>query len=338
MPANRNALIRYKTIDQCLQNRYRKWTLDDLIDAVSDALYEYEGIPNGISKRTVQGDIQMMRSDKLGYNAPIIVEERKYYTYEDPKYSITNIPLTNQDLGKLAEAVEFLKQFQGFSHFRELGGMVQKLEDHIYSAKEKQRPIIDFETNPNLKGLEHLDFIYQAIVKQQVLVMTYQSFKASTANTFSFHAYLLKEFNNRWFVLGKKGREGKLLTLALDRIIEVAIEENEVYYSDNSFDASEYYKNIIGVTVMEGNLPEKVTFKVDKSNAPYVATKPIHHSQIIVETKEDGSVVFQITIKINFELERMLLGFGETLEVISPNRLRRTMKRKFKKALETYEK
>ena len=49
MPANRNALIRYKTIDNCLRNPYRRWTLEDLVDACSDALYEYEGIDKGIS-------------------------------------------------------------------------------------------------------------------------------------------------------------------------------------------------------------------------------------------------------------------------------------------------
>ena len=83
MPVNRNALIRYKTIDKCLQNRYREWTLEDLIEACSEALYEYEGITKGISKRTIQLDIQIMRSDKLGYNAPIIVYDNKYYTYEE---------------------------------------------------------------------------------------------------------------------------------------------------------------------------------------------------------------------------------------------------------------
>ena len=41
MPVNRNALIRYKTIDNCLRNRYRQWTLEDLIEACSEALYEY---------------------------------------------------------------------------------------------------------------------------------------------------------------------------------------------------------------------------------------------------------------------------------------------------------
>src|SRR5579871_3659279 len=101
MPVNRNALILYRTLDNCLRNRSRKWTLEDLIAACSEALYEYEGIDKGVSKRSIQMDLQMMRSDKLGYNAPITVLEKKYYTYENADYSITNIPLTDQDLGKL---------------------------------------------------------------------------------------------------------------------------------------------------------------------------------------------------------------------------------------------
>lgn len=92
MPDNRNALIRYRTLDNCLRNRYRQWTLEDLIEACSEALYEYEGIDKGVSRRTVQMDLQMMRSDKLGYNAPIVVIDKKYYMYEDLEYSITNIP------------------------------------------------------------------------------------------------------------------------------------------------------------------------------------------------------------------------------------------------------
>ena len=117
MPINRNALIRYRAIDRCLQNRYRKWTLEDLIAACSEALYEYEGIAKGISRRSVQLDLQLMRSDKLGYNAPIVVSDKKYYSYEDPTYTITQIPLTEQDLNTLEEVVKILEQFKGFSHF-----------------------------------------------------------------------------------------------------------------------------------------------------------------------------------------------------------------------------
>lgn len=98
MPTNRNALIRYRTIDQCLRNRRRKWTLQDLLAACSQALYEFGGIDKELSVRTLRLDLQAMRSNQLGYNAPIIVTENKYYTYEDPAYSITQIPLTHEDL------------------------------------------------------------------------------------------------------------------------------------------------------------------------------------------------------------------------------------------------
>ena len=114
MPINKNALIRYKTIDKCLQNNYKQWTLNDLIEACSDALYEYEGKDIDVSKRTVQLDIQMMRSDKLGYNAPIVVYDRKYYKYEDPDYSIVNIPVTDKDIKVMNEAIQVLRQFKDF--------------------------------------------------------------------------------------------------------------------------------------------------------------------------------------------------------------------------------
>ena len=74
MPINKHALIRYKTIDNCLRNRFRKWTLEDLVEACSEALLEYEGKTGSVSLRTIQLDIQNMRSEKLGYNAPIYSE------------------------------------------------------------------------------------------------------------------------------------------------------------------------------------------------------------------------------------------------------------------------
>jgi len=109
MPANKNALIRYKTIDNSLRNRYRRWTLDDLVEACSDALYDMEGITKGVCARTVQMDIQIMRSDKLGYNAPIEVYDRIYYRYADPDYSITEMPLSIEDSKLIKKAIILLE-------------------------------------------------------------------------------------------------------------------------------------------------------------------------------------------------------------------------------------
>ena len=149
MALNKNALIRYKTIDKCLQNSYRSWTLENLIEACSDALAEYENRDINVSKRSIQLDIQLMRSDKLGYNAPIVVYDKKFYRYEDEDYSITDIPLTENDMNVLSETVEMLKQFKDFSLFSELGGIIQKLEDKVYTEKTNQSSIIHLDKNEN---------------------------------------------------------------------------------------------------------------------------------------------------------------------------------------------
>jgi predicted DNA-binding transcriptional regulator YafY len=322
MPINRNALIRYRTIDRCLQNRYRKWTLEDLIAACSEALYEYEGIAKGISRRSVQQDIQQMRSDKLGYNAPIVVTDKKYYSYEDPAYSITQIPLTEQDLDTLEEVVRILEQFKGFTHFAEVGGMVKKFEDKIHRERSHSAAAIHFEKNEDLRGLEHIDLLYKAVIQRQVVEIGYQSFKAASANTFVFHPCLLKEYRNRWFLLGLRGNELALTTLALDRI-EALRELPEVPFRPvPGFDGDEYFSDIIGVTKNTGDLPMEVRLLFDRSNAPYVETKPLHSSQTVLQRLEDGAIEVQIVVRHNYELEREIIGFGETVEVLSPLRLR----------------
>lgn len=334
MPANRNALIRYKTIDNCLRNKYRQWTLEDLIDACSDALYEYEGIDKGISRRTVQMDIQMMRSEKLGYNAPIVVYDNKYYKYEDEDYSITNTPLSEQDLRTMSEAVEVLRQFKGFSYFAGMGDIVSRLEDHVTSARQKTIPVIDFEKNENLKGLDYLDAIYHAIVNKQVLNIKYRSFKARSANTFIFYPYLLKEYRNRWFVFGR--RKGTLSNLALDRIHRIEIAEKEKFVENNLFDTETFFDDLVGVTKNVGMKAEIVQFWVDKQNSPYVQTKPFHKSQKIVEEKEDGSMIFEIEVVINQELQREFFGFADTIKVLSPQSLADFMAWKLRLAAEKY--
>jgi predicted DNA-binding transcriptional regulator YafY len=336
MPINRNALIRYKVIDSCLQRRNRKWTLDDLIEAVSDALYEYEGTDKGISKRSIQADIQMMRSDKLGYFAPIIVKDKKFYTYEDSNYSITNIPLSASDLSKMNEAVEMLKQFKGFSHFSELNDVVQKLENHVYTNAQKSFSIIDFEKNDNLKGLSFLDELYQSVVQKKAVKLTYQSFRARQEQSFVFHVWWLKEFKNRWFAVGVRDSKKQILNLALDRILSTQILDIEEYIVNESLSPDEYYRHTYGVSVSENLRPILIKIFVTRQHAPYVLTKPIHHSQKLVEEREDG-IVIELKVQHNFEIEKEILGFGEGMTVLEPKKLREALKKRIKNALNQYE-
>ena len=334
MPINKLALVRYKTIDNCLQNRFRKWTLEDLMEACSDILYEYEGITKGISKRTIQLDIQNMRSEKLGYNAPIIVSDKKYYSYEEKNYSITNIPLTKQDLGTLNEVLGVLKQFKGFGYFDELNGMVTRLEDKLYKQQHKGKSYIDFEKNELLKGLKYIDPLHKAIINKKTIEITYQSFKAKLPQTIIFYPHLLKEYRNRWFLLGASRKSKATMILALDRIEELKELDAEKYHS-SEFDVSTYFNEVIGVTKMPNQKAQLIVMKIIKEHAPYIITKPIHPSQKILKADDNGTV-FSIEVIWNFELEREILGFGEQIKVLSPKRLSGKIVSRMKNTLSKY--
>lgn len=337
MAQNKNALIRYKTIDKCLQNKYKQWTLEDLIEACSNALYEYEGKQSPVSKRTIQLDIQMMRSEKLGYNAPIEVYDKKYYRYEDEDFSITDIPLTETDMNVLMETVTMLKQFKDFSLFNDVSDILQRLEDKIYAEKTQTQSIIHLDKNENLKGLNFLDELYQAIIKKVVLKIKYKSFKSRDENEFLFHAFILKEYNNRWFLVGKKRKNTPIVNLALDRIVSIDY-DFKTPYIEEEFNADKYYKNVVGVTVNSGLQPKKMELWINATNAPYVLTKPLHTTQRLIKTNSDGSIIIHLLIIENYEFERILLGFGDGLEVLKPESLRRKMKAISNKMSENYSK
>jgi predicted DNA-binding transcriptional regulator YafY len=334
MPINKLALIRYKTIDNCLQNRFRKWTLEDLMEACSEALYEYEGITKGISKRTIQLDIQNMRSEKLGYNAPIIVNDKKYYSYEEKNYSITNTPITSQDLGTLNEVLHVLKQFNGFGYFQELSGMVTRLEDKLYKQQHKGRSYIDFEKNELLKGLQHIDPLHKSIINKKTLEITYQSFKARLPQEIVFCPYLLKEYRNRWFLLGSNKKTKATMILALDRIEQFKEQPSEKY-TKPEFDVNSYFNDVIGVTKLPNQKTQTIVLKILKEHAPYIITKPLHFSQKILKEDKDD-VIFSIDVIWNFELEREILGFGEQIKVLSPSRLAGKIQARLKKTLSSY--
>ena len=330
MSSNKNALIRYKTLDKCLKNKFKKYTLEDLIDECSEALFEFEGKESFVSKRTVQLDLQNMRSEKFGYEAPIEVYEKKYYRYSDSDYSIHNISVNESDLKAMNNAIQILKQFKDFSMFREMNGVLQKLEDSVQSAQQKS--IIHLDKNEQLKGLDFIDPLYESILNKKVLDISYKSFTARESNVFKVHPQLLKEFNNRWFLVCQ--HKNKMYNLALDRMESIEIDEKSAY-KDLQLNGDDFFRDVIGVTVSETMKPKNVVFFVDSSNAPYVKTKPLHQSQQILEESENGCL-FQIHVQLNYELERLLLGFGESLTVHKPRRLRVRIQEKLKLAAKKY--
>tara|TARA_R110000772_G_scaffold64712_2_gene144633 strand:+ start:84 stop:683 length:600 start_codon:yes stop_codon:yes gene_type:complete len=105
MPVNLNALIRYKTIDQSLRNTAVLVDIDYLIKHCSEALYEATGRESGVSERTIRNDIRILRSDILGFNAPIVVKDG-VYRYSEIDFSIFDASFSEMEL--LIEIQELL--------------------------------------------------------------------------------------------------------------------------------------------------------------------------------------------------------------------------------------
>ena len=336
MPANKNALIRYKTIDNCLRNRYRRWTLEDLVDACSDALYDMEGITKGVSVRTVQGDIQMMRSDKLGYNAPIEVYDHKYYRYADSDYSIMDMPMSQNDYEVMQEAVDMLRQLEDFGQFAEMADVVSRLQDKLAISRNNRKPIIHFDSVPDLKGIRLLNPLYNYIAHKQTLRIVYQSFSARQPSEYIICPYLLKEFRNRWFLFCSKASNLLMFNLALDRI--QSVEPVDVPFRENpDFDPEHFFDDVIGVSKNIGGKPRTIKFWASREQSKYIKTKPIHRSQqLMKENPEDGSCVFRIDVVFNIEMYSVFMSYGPGVRILYPQSAVKYMRDKLREALDQY--
>jgi hypothetical protein len=140
MPANLNALIRYHTINSCLSGSIRRWTIGELTDACSEALIEKRGRDELVSERTIRDDLRIMRSDILGFNAPIVQVKGNYF-YSDPSYSIWNISITDSDL--IEHILSFLQSIRSELNHPELENIIEKLKlvtvsRQIYKEEEAQ--------------------------------------------------------------------------------------------------------------------------------------------------------------------------------------------------------
>ena len=326
MPANLDTLIRFHTIDKCLQNHYKKWTWEKLSEACRDAVGEMRELSakDKFSKRTIENDIRIMRSDALGYNAPIVCK-KTFYSYADKNFSIRNCSLTQQDIEALSMISKIVGSYKGFNFFKDIEGIFSKMESKLQlNLKDDVQQIIQFENIPVANGTEFLQKIIDAIINKQVLLIDYKKFEEAKQNQHIVSPYLLKEYRNRWYVIGWN-HSGKYITsLALDRIIQIAFSETD-YKEEHKVNAETFFKNTIGISFPQSK-PQVIELKFDSSQVPYIKTQPIHKSQQIIRDTKQYTVI-RLSLVVNFELVSLILSHQDQVEVLKPNSLRHEVKR-----------
>lgn len=336
MATNKHATIRYHALDQCFSNFGRRFYMEDLLEACNEALYNFTGTMQGVKRRQLYDDIRFMESEQ-GWSVPLerIKDGRRvYYRYADSDFSIREQAVNESEANQLRETLSILNRFKGMPQFEWMEELLVRIDSAFQLESKGDRPIVGFEQNPYLKGLEFFTELFNAIQYKRSLDVVYQGFRQGTPQPLRLHPYYLKQYNNRWFLFGYNERSDAISNLALDRIF--SIEENNIpYIENNTIDFEEYFDDVVGVTVTEEVEPETVLLYVTNDLLPYIESKPIHGSQRIMERQSDGAV-FELTVQLNYELISLLFSFGERITVIAPEELRSIIKTKAEALLENY--
>lgn len=323
--------IRYQTLNRCFRNKYKRYYIDDLIEACSTAIYEYCGKEIGCSRRTILEDINFMESD-AGWQIELerIRDGHKvYYRYKDQDFTINASALSEADCAKLNETVLLLERFRGLPCFEWVDDILFKLQSGF---KKSSDTIIEFEQAPSLKGMEHFDRLFNSILYKQALEITYKTFNGKEV-VWTIHPYLIKQHNKRWFLFGKNtSKNGVVSNLPLDRIVSIT-QSREAYEPDDS-NFKEILSNLIGVTVNKDTEIEDIGLRFSESRFPYILTKPLHKSQ---EVADEENKIVKIRVYPNKELESQLLQFGSDVEVLYPQVLRERIKQKIAEMYAKYE-
>ena len=330
MPANKNAMTRYALIDKMLANRHKAYSIQDITNVLAETLPEFGQEP--VSKRCVEKDLNY-----LEFDSPFDVEIEEYWVdapdrngksyrkrcvrYLDPTFSIFKPKLTEDEKTVLTTALDTLGSFDGLENFEWLNDLKCRLN------LEEHQPIISLSKNI-LDNSTLIARLFTAIKLKQVISLEYHTFDNSNVRIVAICPYLLKEYNNRWFLIAAACDTGKILTFPLDRIDNF----NELYvqkFIPIPQDFDEYFEDIVGVTYNEDAPLEEIILWVSDKSKDYVLTKPIHGSQILIRGSQDdvlraqyprliGGSYFKIKCKENYELLRELISFGAELVVISP--------------------
>lgn len=336
MPTNKNAQLRYLVLDRCFSDFSRRYEIEDLLDEVNENLYDLFGDDSTIKERQLREDIKYMR-ERIGYNAPIKAYrydgKKCYYRYGNRDFSIFKNELTIEEMQNLRSTIDTLGRFKGISNNVWLEEVVSRLE-YRFGMKSNKENVISFEQNDDLKGLEFLSKVIDATVNHQPLEIHYLSFKGNESVSV-IHPYHVKQFNNRWFLLGMEEYNGKkqIANRALDRILKVSVAD--VSFVKNTFvDFSTYFNNIVGVTHPKDDVKEEVVvLRFDVKRFPYVLNKPIHHTQQVINS---DTCTLSITVRPNKELESRIFSYGPQVEVLSPQWFREQIAEKISENMKKY--
>ena len=320
MAISRSAYRRYRVIDSLLRNSMRKYpTLLDIQEACENKL------DLSPSLDTLEKDIRNMKMPEPdGFDAPIVYcRLNKGYYYTNPNYSINSIGLTETDINSVKEAMELLQNISG----NRVGDRFSYAIDKILSSFKEtfpegnsKRKIIQTDYVPGARGFENFDLLFRACKNKYPISFVHYSYNKREFKSVIVHPVMLKEFENKWYLVGYSESDDGLRTFGFDRIYEPLFLKRKFIERD-AIEVESYCKDIYGVYPIENQPKQKITFLTSYKITNYFDAYPIHSSQK-GEKNESGSSFFTLEVVPSVELIRLFRSYGKNLEVINPQWLR----------------
>lgn len=335
MPTNKNAAIRYQTLDKCFRDRRHRYYMEDLIDKCEEAIYYYNGV-GGVSRRQIFEDIKFMESE-TGWSVPLERKQdgrRVYYRYSDPDFTINAQPLTEDEARQLRSVIITLRRFRGLPSNAWVDEVISNLEWR-FGLRGNQENMIGFEQNPYLRGLNLLPDIIDAATSHQAVRITYRNYKnCDEEYTVVVHPWYIKQYNNRWFLMAYDAEADRISNYALDRIQNFNVEEDVAYIQNKEVDFEHYFDDVFGVTIPPSDVEKiRVLLQFSKKQYPYIVSKPLHHSQEIVDA---DNRILAVEVRPTYEFTQLILLFGFDVKVLEPEPFKQEILSNLRRNLQNY--
>ncbi|MDK2977953.1 MAG: hypothetical protein PWP52_667 [Bacteroidales bacterium] len=247
-----------------------------------------------ISDRTLDRDIEKLR-DEFGVELIYDIPKNGYYI--DKENSL---------------------EFSSFLRLIELNETADLITTSLKEGKENFK-YIDFETSSDFKGVQQLKDLYKAILSCHYISFYHTNYHTDvTKKFFNMEPYLLKEYQNRWYLVARMKGFKNFITFGVDRITHLEINDEKFTRADD-MKVHELFSEIIGLVYSTSDV-EEVLMKVDEKQVKYFESLPWHESQDIFI--KNGKTFMRLYVRPNFELIQKIMMQGEFIEVLKPEWLR----------------
>lgn len=324
---------RYQIIDRELSRK--NWVkTSELVKIIEEEL------SIRVSSKTINNDVNAMRYDPLlGYFAPIEDDKKnRAYYYSDKDYTIKAFGLKDGDINALKFFATTLNQYKEYEVFKDFSNAIEKVLDAVkirsgINNLEKAKRVVQTEPNPKLTGGNLIPYIVQALDENRLIQFQYKKFDDSESKNIVLEPHLLKEDRHRWYVIGRLEKFSEpTTTYALDRMESVELLDDK--FTPIDFNFEEYYKYSFGITVPNDPHVE-VILSFTPLQGNYLKTLKIHPTQEMLVDNDDEYRV-SIKVKPTWEFYEKILGYGNTVKIISPYYIIDEFKGKLKLMSELY--